>query len=198
MGSAIVDSFGVPYPFRPLREQVEQFFLPNYGGGPNGTGRVRWRSDETLFVFFFGINDVNGAVMQARNSTSNTTNSDAATFLDSTLSRIVSAYDRHIETLYTSGARNYMFLTVPAIHRAPASVVQGEEVVEALRVAVLDFNDRIRNMVVEMLRRHADAAAFILDTFALFDEVLDEPESRVETGVYRNTTGFCEAYARYP
>lgn len=182
---------------------MERFFLPNYGaGGPagDGTGRAQWTSEETLFVAFFGINDVNGAVMQARNVSAqgNATNGDSTMFLNSTINRLITAYDRHIEKLYAAGARNFLFLDVPAIHRAPGSMIQGPDFAEALRVAVLDWNDRMEYMVVEMLRRHDDATVFLLNTFALFDQVLDEPENKVETGVYRNVTEFCEAYARYP
>jgi phospholipase/lecithinase/hemolysin len=214
MGGSIVDSFGVPYPFRPLSEQIDRFFLPNYGGAGNGTqregdNRIGWTSSATLFALFFGINDVNGAVVQAfnsssstRTSTNNSTNGTAVPSYDSSLdfllTRTITAYDQHIETLYKAGARNFLFLNVPAIHRVPAATVQGEDMVAAIRDAVLDFNSRVRDTVLQVLRRHPEATAFLLDTFSLFDAVLDEPESRVETAVYRNTTGFCEAYANYP
>ena len=54
---ASLDSFGQQTPFRPFDVQVNQFFLPNYA--LNNTNLTRWKPDSTLFISFFGINDVN-------------------------------------------------------------------------------------------------------------------------------------------
>ena len=41
---------------------------------------------------------------------------------------------------------------------------------------------------------HPDATVYVLDTYSLFNQVLDDPSSFQITSVLRNTTDACEAY----
>ncbi|KAH7115894.1 hypothetical protein B0J11DRAFT_113022 [Dendryphion nanum] len=180
---ASLDSFGQPSPFRPFDIQVDQFFLPNYA--LNNTNLTRWKPENTLFISFFGINDVN-FFYKLSNATTYAT-------------MLMNTYDRYTERLYRAGARNFLFMNVPAIHRAPFTVNQGANstrFIEQNRVAVEDFNDRITDMARRFDQRHRDATIFLFDTFSLFNAVMDNPRSRPETIGYTNTTGFCAAYSR--
>lgn len=171
--------------------QVTNTFLPNYStrqanGGGNGVGKlgIQWSSKDTLFASFFGINDVNLSYKSGNNSANTAT---------------IASYSRLVDRLYQSGARNFLFLNVPAVNRAPFTVDQGNnsmQLAEMNRRAILDFNMRISNMAQRLVQQHADATAFVFDTFALFNEVLDNPRSREETAGYTNTTGFCFSYSR--
>lgn len=181
-GGASVDSFGLPNPFRPFDQQVEKFFLPSYA--QNNTTLATWRSDNTLFTSFFGINDVN-LFYKFNNATA-------------VAAMIMSTYASLVEDLYQAGARNFLFMNVPPINRAPFTVNQGDmskTFVEMNRVAVADFNMRITNMVGRLVEQHTDTTVFLFDTFRLFNAVLNEPESRKETAGYKDTTGFCFAYS---
>ena len=183
VGGAIIDGGTTPSRFTPMNQQVQQFFLPNYS--PNNTVKVKWASNNTLFASFFGINDINKTYKLSANSTR----------IHST---IITSYTQLVEQLYQAGARNFLFLNVPPIHRAPLTANQGnmsEMLVERNRVAVVDFNMRISNMVLRLTQQHTDVTAFLFDTFTLFNEVLDDPEVKEETAMYSNTTGFCFAYS---
>ncbi|KAF2679252.1 carbohydrate esterase family 16 protein [Lentithecium fluviatile CBS 122367] len=182
MGGASVDSFGVPNPFRPMDQQVRQFFLPNYA--PNATdAKAKWASDNTLFTSFFGINDINTSFRTGRAN------------MTALHTQIFATYAQLIDELYQAGARNFLFMNVPAVHRSPLLMGQGNATVESSKAAIADFNARISNMAQSFTQRRTDATVFMLDTFSLYDAVLDDPKSRSETEVYTNTTGFCFAYS---
>ncbi|KAF2635224.1 hypothetical protein P280DRAFT_197923 [Massarina eburnea CBS 473.64] len=182
MGGASVDSFGQPSMFRPFDQQVRQFFLPNYA--QNSTkAKARWRSNDTLFTSFFGINDVNASFKLGRAN------------MSALHDTIFATYAKLVDELYQAGARNFMFFNVPPIYRAPLTTAMGNASVEANKFAVADFNLRLLNMVRSFSRQKADVAVFMMNTFTLFDGVLNDPKSRDETKEYTNTTGSCMAYS---
>ncbi|KAF2462825.1 uncharacterized protein BDR25DRAFT_386053 [Lindgomyces ingoldianus] len=179
---AVVDGSITPNRFRPMKQQVHEFFLPNYA--QNNTSKATWKSDNTLFASFFGINDVTGTY-QTGNSTIH--------------SAIIASYNSLVNELYAAGARNFLFLSVPAVHRSPLTMNQGSmsaQFVEMERVAIADFNMRIMNMVQRLVQQHTDVTAFFYDTFTLFNQVLDKPDVKPETEGLKNTTGFCFSYSR--
>ncbi|KAF2182448.1 carbohydrate esterase family 16 protein [Zopfia rhizophila CBS 207.26] len=185
---AVVDNAVVPNRVvRSMKQQVQQQFLRAYTG-QNKT----WDSSNTLFASFFGINDVNLSYKN-RSSTINPA--------------IVSAYTGLVEQLYQAGARNFLFLNVPTIHRSPATVNQGfgsptvnanvsRQFVDLQRNALNDFNTRLRNMASALKQQHDDATVFVFDNFELYDNILDRPDSLEQTAGVTNTTGFCSAYFR--
>ncbi|KAF1948746.1 hypothetical protein CC80DRAFT_556003 [Byssothecium circinans] len=182
MGGASVSSFGRPSIFRPFDQQVRQFFIPNYAKNAT-TRKAKWRSDDTLFTSFFGINDVNASSMLGRAN---------MTALHQT---IFATYTQLIDELYQAGARNFLFFNVPPIYRAPLTVSLGNATVEANKFALADFNLRLLNMVRTFSEQKVNVTVFMMNTFALFDSVLDNPKSRNETKGYTNTTGICRAYS---
>lgn len=182
MAGASVDSFGLPSLLRPMDQQVRQFFLPNYAANATNA-KAEWKSDSTLFTSFFGINDINASFKMGRAN------------MTALHTRIFSTYAQLVDELYQAGARNFLFMNVPAVHRSPLMVGQGNATVELGRAAIEDFNTRISDMAQNFAQQRTDATIFMLDTFSLFDGVLDDPQSRPETEVYTNTTGFCSAYS---
>lgn len=181
-GGASVSSFGMPNPFRPMDQQVQQFFTPNYAQNVTNK-RADWESNNSLFTSFFGINDVNASFKMGRAN------------MTALHTQIFATYTKLVDELYQAGARNFLFMNVPPVFRAPLTVGQGNASVEANRVAIADFNMRLSNMAQRLVQQRTDATVFMLDTFSLFNDVLDDPQSRAETEVYTNTTGFCFAYS---
>lgn len=197
MGGASVDSFGMPNPFRPFDQQVHNFFLPNYAQNASaGAKKAQWEASNTLFTAFFGINDVN------------TSFRIGAADMTALHTRIFATYAKLVDELYVAGARNFVFMNVPPVFRSPfiksgamfggqgnTTSATADMLAEQSRVAIADFNMRLRNMVTRFTQQRTDATAFFFDTFTLFNDVLDNPESRPETANYTNTTGFCTTYS---
>lgn len=190
-GGASVSSFdNFTSLFRPFDLQVDQFWLPNYSLNvtrPRNltSPRPNWKGNDTLFTIFFGINDINF---------SSRVSQDERTVLHDTIFQV---YIRLINTLYGSGARNFLFMNVPPVHRSPFTLGQqnSEEAVDTSLSAIEDFNTRINTMVANFARNKTDVTLFLFDNFRLYNEALDDPNSKPETGVYTNTTGFCPQYS---
>lgn len=181
VAGATVDSFGMPGRPRPMDQQVRQFFLPTYA--PNSINSIAaWSSANSLFTTFFGINDVNFSLSGQANMTA-------------VQGQIFVTYAQLIDELYQAGGRNFLFINVPAVHRSPLVMRQGNATVAMSRAAILDFNSRISDLAQNFTQRRPGTNVFLLDNFGLFNRVLDNPRIRPETSVYTNTTGFCPAYS---
>ena len=97
--------------------------------------------------------------------------------------------------VYAVGARNFLFLNVPPVERAPVTLEYGvnDEVVEC--AAIREWNRRLIKVVRQLREKHRDVTIFALDTYAIFNAVLNNPKVFPQTAGYRNTTSYCEAYA---
>ncbi|OQN98525.1 hypothetical protein B0A48_15786 [Cryoendolithus antarcticus] len=179
-GGATVDSALVA-PYLPtvlsLKEQVETEYLPLYAGKPAG---YPWSSENTLFALFLGINDVGNAYYR-----SNSSDIFAAEF---------KVYASLVDTLYSTGARNFLFLNVPPVDRSPLTAAQGAASQAAEKVAIAAWNANVTALAANLTKSYKDATAFVFDTNAAFTQVLDNPASHVETAPCKNTTGYCDAY----
>lgn len=192
-GGASVDSFGnANSPFRPFDIQVQNLWMPKYGSKMNSTrtsnlteSTPKWSGDDSLFTMFFGINDINLSYRLPQ---------DNRTMLHDTTFR---TYAHLVDVLYKDGARNFLFMNIPAVHRAPFTVNANNSDVEGNLAAIEDFNGRLDSMLEKLISNREDVRVFKLDNLALFNGILDGPQSRLETAVYRNTTGFCPAYSAY-
>ncbi|MCJ1407171.1 hypothetical protein MMC19_001241 [Ptychographa xylographoides] len=161
-----------------FRQQVNQEFVPYYG--KSGKNLAGWTSSNSLFAAFFGINDVGNSYGQQ----SKTLNA-----------QIFVVYKRLITTLYNQGARNFLFLNVPPVNLSPGTTIYGggAESLEGLDIA--DFNDRLAAMINTFANDNPDTTIFSFDTNAIFSAVLESPAAFPETAGYKNTTGYCAAYA---
>lgn len=162
-----------------FRNQVSDIFLPTYGNASTAS----WDSSNSLFITFFGINDV-GITYRTPNA--------------SLTSRIIDSYTAGLEELYLSGARNFLVVNVPAVHRAPATtgLNHSADFVEAERKGITDFNRRVRGMGEGVVKTHNDATVFVFDAFTVFSEILDDPGSYEGSGGIVDTVGFCGGYSR--
>jgi phospholipase/lecithinase/hemolysin len=93
------------------------------------------------------------------------------------------------------GARNFLFLSVPPVERAPVTLedVASDEIIEG--AAIQEWNGRLIKLVRQLQEKHTDVTIFTLDTYAIFNAVLNNPKVFPQTAGYGNTTSYCEAYA---
>ena len=170
-----------------VKQQIQDEFLPLYtttNGTSNLTSLPAWKSTNTLFTFFIGINDV-GNSYASMNSSLN--------------SIIFSVYSGLLEQVYAAGARNFLFLNVPPVDRSPLTKYSGPNATQNVAIEhadIADWNSRLVKLVGDLEARHGDTTALIFDTNGLFDAVLDDPAVYPQTAVYQNTTDYCEAYEK--
>ncbi|KAF5331030.1 hypothetical protein D9619_005261 [Psilocybe cf. subviscida] len=156
-------------------DQVAQFkkYL-----APKPTG-AQWASNNTLFAIWIGINDVGNSFYWT-----NTTQSAFNTVLMNRL-------DTQLEELYRSGARNFLFLTVPPTNRAPLIVQQGAQAISSIAADLADYNSQLRSTAARFAKQHRDIdTSLVFDAAAIFNTLLDN----AATFGFKNTTGYCDAY----
>jgi len=181
-GGATVDS-SLVQPFQPtvlsVSQQIEDEFIPTYASSP---AIAPWSPKDTLFAVFIGINDVGNSYGQGVPATT-------------TLNKLIfDVYSGLIQELYNTGARNFLFLNVPPVQRAPLTTAQGAAAIALEKADLADFNTRIANLTSSLKKSHTDTNIFAFDTNSLFNKVLDNPKSFPQTSLYKNTTDFCAAY----
>jgi len=161
-------------------QQVQFLWLENYAS----TLAVPWASHNSLFSFWFGINDMDALVGQ---------NNDVAA---SHMTADVAAYKEQLEFVYARGGRNFLVLNVPPIDRTPGwSAFRNAADRMQLAGLIKSYNTALSNMVGDMKRAHADAHVFYYDAWTTFDAVITDPKSRAQTAGLGTTTGWCGAYA---
>lgn len=164
-----------------VAEQIENEWFPTYASKP---ASAPWSSDNTLFAIFDGINDVGNSWWRGVPAT---TTLNAAIF---------AVYHGLIDELYYAGARNFLFLNVPPVDRAPLTNVQSAANQAEEKADILAWNTGLISMAQYLKADKPDVNVFTVDANALFTEVLDNPKSFPQTAGYKNTTGYCVAYEK--
>lgn len=179
-GGATVDSALVA-PYLPtvlsVAQQVEDEFFPVYGSSS-------WKAEDTIFGVFIGINDVGNSYGQGAAATKSLND------------EIFAVYEGLMEMLYNIGGRNFLFLNVPPVDRSPLTMGQGAASQALEKADIEAFNDRVGQLADQLKDAHSDVNIFTVDTNALFTDVLDKPSSFPQTALYKNTTAYCDAYAK--
>lgn len=181
-GGATVDS-NLVAPYEPtvlsMVQQVEDEYVPNYSGSP---AIAPWVSNDTLFAVFIGINDVTNSYYEGVPATT-TINT-----------QVFQVYSSLVQTMYDSGARNFLFLNVPPEEKSPLLKAKGATAVAQEAADLAAFNTGIANLASTLKSNHTDTNVFTFDTNALFNHVLGDPNSFSQTSIYKNMTDYCVAY----
>jgi phospholipase/lecithinase/hemolysin len=96
--------------------------------------------------------------------------------------------------LYSVGARNFLFLNVPPISRAPTTTQKGNNASVLEELDTKDFNHHVAAMARRFAHTHRDTTVFHFNTHSTFAAVLDDPAVFTQTAMYKNTTDYCTAY----
>ncbi|EPE08721.1 hypothetical protein F503_04308 [Ophiostoma piceae UAMH 11346] len=191
-GGATVDSDLVA-PYKPtvlsVKSQVLDEFVTGYTSNgpskaPQAPGAPQWHGNDSLFAIWVGINDVGNSFSQGAAATA-------------TLNRrIFDVYSGLVNTLYTAGARNFVFLTVPPVNRSPLAVSNGKSSQALEKEDIAAFNALLKtDLASDLQAKNSGANVWVIDTAIPFNAVLDAPSVFPQTAGIKNTTGFCEAYA---
>jgi phospholipase/lecithinase/hemolysin len=72
--------------------------------------------------------------------------------------------------LYQAGARNFLFVNVPPVHRSPAWR-NGD----SPPVTILTWNQKLREVAEYFQSNHSDATVMLFSSWDCFTTILDEP-----------------------
>ncbi|KAJ7148724.1 hypothetical protein C8R43DRAFT_1088345 [Mycena crocata] len=125
-----------------VRNQIEVMFLQHIAAKPTW---APWTAEDTLFITWVGIND--SAYDHAQN-----------------LEKLF----EHQETVYNTGARNFLFVNVPPIDRAPA---------KGKRLSYINWNTELKKAAALFATTHPEATVMIYSSWDTFNVLLDDPEA---------------------
>ncbi|KAK4111757.1 carbohydrate esterase family 16 protein [Canariomyces notabilis] len=138
-------------------DQVAQFS----GSIASKPSYAPWTAETALFGVWMGVNDVGNAWWKAE--------------YDTLLGQIMDSYFGRLQVLYDAGARNFVLLGVPPIHRAPANLAQPVESRQAEAAAIAKYNDAIAARLKAFKAQNRGVTAKIVDTSVPFNTALDNP-----------------------
>lgn len=97
--------------------------------------------------------------------------------------------------MYNGGARNFVLLDVPPMHRSPMGQT-GPLSVLLLKSLVIQWNRRLQLLVRRFQKGHMDAMLTIYSTYELFEKIMDNPRAFAQTrDLAILTPEFCMKYA---
>ncbi|KAJ7025596.1 hypothetical protein C8F04DRAFT_1046409 [Mycena alexandri] len=125
-----------------VKNQIQATFTPHTGQRPPWTP---WTAEVTLFVSWVGINDAAWSSEHAGN---------------------LEILFEGQETLYNSGAKNFLFINIPQISRAPA---------KGYKSHYINWNTELKKAVAQFAAAHADATVMIFSALDTFDAIFNDP-----------------------
>ena len=165
-GGAVIDADLVT-PWQPdvitMTDQINDlFFAPN--GAGSKPAETPWTSENSLFSVWIGINDIGNSFYLG---------GDRAAFSKV----LLDAEFRLVERLYEAGARNFLFVNVPATHRSP-TFLESPPSNQALIQSVLETHNQLyATYIEEFAASHEDVTTWLWDSYASFNKILDSLET---------------------
>lgn len=143
-----------------LVDQVNEFEshlapLPSSANSPSLT------SANTLFAIWIGVNDVGNAWGDSDWSTLS--------------KQIVNQYFAQAQKLYNSGARHFLFLTVPPIQKTPLVLAESSSVQSQEGAAVATYNSLLKAGVSSFKSKNSGINTWVYDTTTPFNQAISNP-----------------------
>ncbi|KAK7206102.1 hypothetical protein BZA70DRAFT_275688 [Myxozyma melibiosi] len=164
--------------------QVSNTFLPYLAPGRVGaensnTQYVSWDPDSTTATIWFGINDVLTTYQSHPTSASRV----------SLYASMMVSYWSAVETLYASGLRRFVIMTVPALDRKPNLTAAQRAVAKA---AIEEYNLLLTSHARRFASNHAGdgVALAVVDMYPVLDYVV----SNYKTLGFDVQDEYCQAY----
>ncbi|KAF4581471.1 hypothetical protein EYR40_009757 [Pleurotus pulmonarius] len=192
-GGATIDSALVA-PYDPsvisLKGQVDQYLA----GAATKPPSTPWTSANSLFSIWIGINDLGNSYYQG---------GDRAAFSDTLLDaefalvqKLTGSKVREGRLLMEisvsdTGARNFLFASVPPTDRSPLILGQSTDAQALLKTVIEGFNTKLAAKAAAFKASHTGVQNYIWDASATFTKILDAPATYGFTDVinYGSTPG---------
>ncbi|KAF2208519.1 carbohydrate esterase family 16 protein, partial [Cercospora zeae-maydis SCOH1-5] len=150
-------------PIKDFRDQQGQFEILNRNKRTLG-----WNTTNSLFLSFFGVNDVAVQIYSGRNSASSYEPILRADVLD---------YWNLVERQYRLGGRRFLTVLVPPINRAPAFDYGNATNAADVSRAIAYWNSQMSTGNQNFMKKWPNARSRIFDPTSTFNQILDNPRS---------------------
>ncbi|ORY35921.1 hypothetical protein BCR39DRAFT_513085 [Naematelia encephala] len=162
-------------------QEFEDLFTPL-----PGPPRVNWHDNDTLFVVFFGINDM------GRMNREDIGRMD----IPETSTRLARSVVEQTKRLYTLGARSFLFLNLPPLDRSPKYNLPSEVGIRShdlIKQSTDVFNEQLETAVdewkLELSAKDDSSEIMFFDLHSFYSTVLEYPElfGMTDCGRYQMT-----------
>ncbi|KAJ7198851.1 hypothetical protein GGX14DRAFT_373690 [Mycena pura] len=133
-----------------VKTQIEVIFRQHIGEKP---ARAPWTATDTLFITWVGIND---SAWSSENS-----------------ENLKNLFEAH-ETLYNTGARNFLFANIPPIDRSPGVL---SSFPRGTAENYVNWNTELKKAAALFATAHHDATVMIYSSWDTFNTLLDDPKA---------------------
>ncbi|KAI9848369.1 MAG: hypothetical protein M1838_000525 [Thelocarpon superellum] len=161
VSGATIDAWATTQGTNTLKVQVEQDYRPLVGTHPAGTS---WTPSNSLVGLFIGINDVDQLALGT-----------VTTPFATEIVTYMTTYFNIVEELYTSGQRNFFFITVPPLQHSPMIVANAAAAIQTWTTAGPAYNTALAVQVQAFAAAHSDVVTHIFDSVPLWTSVLGNP-----------------------
>ena len=120
-----------------------------------------WTSQNSLWAVWMGVNDVGNGWYESNWST--------------LLGEIMTQYINQTQTLYNSGARKFLFLTVPPIQLTPSVASSGASNQALEAAAIAQYNQALTAKVAAFKAANAGVTTYVLNTTTPFMTAINNP-----------------------
>ncbi|KAJ5988700.1 hypothetical protein N7481_003910 [Penicillium waksmanii] len=158
VGGATISNNLVPVPYEDMTSQVATF-ESSYSSKP---ASAPWRSDDSVFGFWIGINDCGNAFWQNESSV--------------LVPKLMTQYESLVLDIYANGGRKFLFVNVPPTDRSPYFIEQGTATTTQLAAWIKAYNEGIRTMITTLKSKHKDVTTVVYDANTFMGKVLDNPK----------------------
>ena len=156
-GASIPDGYTIE-----ILNEYEPKYASQFGQGP-----AQWNGNNSIFASWISINDINWCSSLFSSTPSN---------FSACLPPRLDMYFDLMASLYDSGARNYFFVNMPPLFRAPMVTQNGQDIIDNYREGVSLFNEKLFPEYVQTFTStYNGVRTVIYDAFSLFSEILDNP-----------------------
>ncbi|KAK4494638.1 hypothetical protein PRZ48_013994 [Zasmidium cellare] len=153
----VAGGFKVGGPIKDLRDQEKEF----------AKNDVLWVSENTIFIHWFGINDVAIQVWSGRNL------NDSEAILRPDIDDYFGLFERQ----HSLGARSFVTILMPPIHRAPIFNYGFSPEAREVQSLTEYWNDYMQEERKKFLLHYPNTTSIVFDPSPAFNRILDDPHN---------------------
>ncbi|TGO28092.1 hypothetical protein BPAE_0032g00350 [Botrytis paeoniae] len=159
-GGAVVDaSIVAPYEDTVLTlvNQTAEF-VDNLSPAPTD---APWTADNSLFAFWFGVNDIGNSYWLANET--------------DVITAIFDSYFAQVQRVYDAGGRNFLFLNCPPVDKSPMMLAYGDSVTTSEATVISAYNTELSARVSAFETANSGTTTYVFDTQVPFNTALSAP-----------------------
>ncbi|PAV23139.1 carbohydrate esterase family 16 [Pyrrhoderma noxium] len=166
-GGATIDASLVPSMVLSMTDQVNQFLT----GAANRPSTTPWTSENSLFSFWIGINDLGNSYSKG---------GDRDAFSDTLLDAYFALVQKIVSTgwvvlICAVGGRNFLFINVPPTDRSPWLLAQSKDAQSLLKTVIAGYNLKLADRASQLEANNTGVKTWVWDSNSAFSLILDNP-----------------------